>query len=310
MPETSNRASLPASHTARPSQPITAAPPSMIVEAELACPLLSARIVRFDIPAPTEAMIREDHAYHINMCLTPRPLNARASYPHHWGPHRFERMGDIFMVPPGEELYIKGESGRQASLLCNIHPEAISSVIGADLVWTDRKLAATIAISNARIRALLFRMAEEARHPGLAAPRMLEFLGGEIAIEIARFCQGVDERPITGGLAGWRLRLIDERLAESPVAPTLAELAHLCNLSVRQLTRGFKVSRQCSIGDYMDQRRMEAAKRMLVAGESVKTIAFAMGFASPSSFTFAFRRAVGASPSTFRQRQTRVLRQD
>ncbi len=52
---------------------------------------------------------------------------------------------------------------------------------------------------------------------------------------------------------------------------------------------------------------MDAAKRLLVEGESVKTIAFAMGFASPSSFTFAFRRAVGASPTTFRQRQARVL---
>jgi AraC family transcriptional regulator len=52
---------------------------------------------------------------------------------------------------------------------------------------------------------------------------------------------------------------------------------------------------------------METAKRLLVDGDSVKTIAFAMGFSSPSSFTFAFRRAVGISPSVFRQRQTRVL---
>lgn len=52
---------------------------------------------------------------------------------------------------------------------------------------------------------------------------------------------------------------------------------------------------------------MEAAKRMLMDGDSVKTVAFAMGFSSPSSFTFAFRRAVGASPSTFRQRQGRAL---
>jgi AraC family transcriptional regulator len=35
----------------------------------------------------------------------------------------------------------------------------------------------------------------------------------------------------------------------------------------------------------------------------VKAIAFAMGFASPSSFTFAFRRAVGISPTHFRTRQ-------
>ena len=52
---------------------------------------------------------------------------------------------------------------------------------------------------------------------------------------------------------------------------------------------------------------MESAKRMLAAGESVKAIAFVMGFATPSSFTFAFRRAVGTSPSQFRQRQLRAL---
>ncbi|MFA7586691.1 MAG: helix-turn-helix transcriptional regulator [Novosphingobium sp.] len=292
---------------ARPHQPLTALPPTMIVEAELACPLMSAQIVRFDIPAPTEAAILDPEFYQINMCLTPRPLNARASYRQRWGPHRFDRLGDIFLLPPGEEIYIKGGSGKQASLLCQIRPEAISAIIGSDLHWTDQKLAATIDISSARIRALLFRITAEVRYPALAAERMLEFLGGALAIELARFCQEVDERPITGGLAGWRLRLIDERLSDTPQAPSLAELATLCNLSVRQLTRGFKVSRHCSIGDYIEQRRMENAKRMLMAGESVKTIAFAMGFSSPSSFTFAFRRAVGISPSQFRQRRTRVI---
>jgi AraC family transcriptional regulator len=151
-------------------------------------------------------------------------------------------------------------------------------------------------------------MAEEVGHPGFAADQLLDFLAGQLAIELARFCLEVNEAPVTGGLAGWRLRLIDERLAEDPTAPSLAELADLCSVSVRQLTRGFKVSRGCSLGDYIESRRMETAKRMLVAGETVKTIAFAMGFASPSSFTFAFRRAVGISPSQFRQRQTRGLR--
>jgi AraC family transcriptional regulator len=292
---------------AQPRNPITAVMPTMIVEEELAGRSLTAQIVRFDIPAPTEAAIVDPAHYQINMCLTPRPLNARACYRQRWGPHRFERLGDIFLVPPGEEIYIKGGSGRQASLLCYIEPEAISAIIGQDLAWTDQQLATTIDIQSARIRALLFRLTEEVRHPGFASEKMLEFIGGELAIELARFCLEVNERPVTGGLAGWRLRLIDERLSDDPAAPSLAELARLCNVSVRQLTRGFKVSRGCSIGDYVEQRRMEAAKRLLVTGESVKAIAFAMGFASPASFTFAFRRAVGISPSHFRQRQTRGI---
>ena len=282
-------------------------PPRMIVDAELSAATMTAQIVRFIIPAPTAAVLRDAAFYQLNMCLTPRPLNARGCYREHWGPHRFERLGDIFLLPPGEELLIKGGSGRQYSLLCQFRAETIDGLIGRQLAWDDQHLAATLDITSARVRALLFRMAEEVRHPGVAAERMLGFLTGELAIELGRFALEVAERPVTGGLAGWRLRLIDERLSENAAAPSLGELAALCNMSIRQLTRGFKVSRGCSIGDYVEQRRMEAAKRMLVAGESVKSIAFSMGFSSPSSFTFAFRRAVGTSPTHFRQRQTRGI---
>jgi len=244
--------------------------------------------------------------YHVNLCLTPRPLNARAGYVAHWGPHRFERLGDIFLVPPGEALHFRGDPGRQASLTCDLDPAPVAALLGHAPEWTDARLAATLDISSARIRALLFRLTEEVRHPGLAAETMLDLLAGELAIEIGRFAVEIHERPVTGGLASWRLRLIDERLSDTASAPGLAELATICNISVRQLTRGFRTSRGCSIGDYIEQRRMEAAKRLLMGGDSVKAVAFAMGFASPSSFTFAFRRAVGISPNHFRQRQSRV----
>lgn len=279
--------------------------PTMIVEAELIGQAISAQVVRFDIPSPTAATLEGGDCYHINMCLTPRPQGAQAGYPDRWGPHRFDRLGDIFMVPPGERLLVRGGSVRQSSLTCQLPAEAVHSLFGHPLSWSDQQLATTIDITNARIRALLFRLTEEVFHPGFAAQHMLELLGGALAIEIGRFCHEVNERPLTGGLSGWRLRLIDERLSDDSAAPTLGDLAKLCNLSIRQLTRGFRVSRGCSIGDYIEQRRMELAKRLLVRGESVKAIAFTMGFSSASSFTFAFRRSVGISPSQFRQRQVR-----
>lgn len=282
----------------------------IFVDASLGGTSLLAQIVRFHMPDPTGGVLHDPEAYQINFCLTPRPLNARGGYHRRWGPHRFDRLGDIFLVPPGEALSMRGEAGRQASLLCRLDRSAVSAIIGNDLQWTDQQLAGALDVASARIRALLYRITEEVHHPGVAAERMFECLSGELAIEIARLCLEITEQPISGGLAGWRLRLIDERLAETGGAPTLTELATLCNISVRQLTRGFKVSRGCSIGDYIERRRIEAAKRMLVAGESVKAIAFAMGFASPSSFTFAFRRAVGISPRQFRQRQTRGLAPD
>lgn len=280
---------------------------TITVDAEMTGANLSAQVVRFIIPEPTDTLVATEPHYQINMCLTPRPLNARACYRQRWGPNRFERLGDIFMVPPGEHLQFRGGSGRQLSIVCQINPALIAAVIGQELQWSDTQLAATLDITNARIRALLFRLTEEVRYPGFASDRMFEHMGSELGIELARFYLEKEEQPATGGLAGWRLRLIDERLSGNPAAPSLGELARHCNMSVRQLTRGFRVSRGCSIGDYVEQRRMETAKRLLVDGESVKTIAFTMGYSSPSSFTYAFRRTVGISPSQFRQRQTRGL---
>ncbi len=282
-------------------------PPSMKVEAELQSVSIQAQLVRFDIPAPAAAVLKNEDAYEINMCLTPRPLDAQAGYREKWGPHRLDRLGDIFLIPPGEALFIKGGKVQQLSLVCRLAPNAIHSLIGRELEWTETRLESTLDINSARIRALLFRLTEEVRHPGLASDKMLDFISGELAIEIGRYCLEQAERPVTGGLAGWRLRLIDERIAEDTLAPSLSELAQICKMSIRQLTRGFRVSRGCSIGDYLEQHRMEAAKRLLMQGESVKSIAFALGFASPSSFTYAFRRAVGISPSHFRQRQTGTI---
>jgi len=280
---------------------------TILLDAEIVGGDTVAQLVHFDIPTPSDSLVRQDDTYLLNMCLTPRPLNARACYVRRWGPHRFERLGDVFMIPPGEELHFRGESGRQASILCTLPRSAVEGIVGQPLTWDDARLALTLDIASARIRALLLRLSEELRHPGLAAERLVEFMGAQIAIELGRFSQEVAERPVTGGLAGWRLRLIDERLGDDGPPPTLEELAARCALSVRQLTRGYRASRGCSIGDHIEQRRMETAKRMLVAGDSVKTVAFALGFASPSSFTFAFRRVVGTSPSQFRQRQLHGL---
>ena len=276
---------------------------TITVDAEARTSLLDAQLVGFHMPEPAEAVLFDDTAYQLNMCLTPRPLYSRASYHAHWGPHRYEPLGEIFMIPPGEALHIRGGAGDQASLTCQLRRDALHDILGQDLEWTEQRLATALDITNARIRSLLFRLTEEVRHPGFAGEKMLEFLSGELAVELGRFCLETVEKPITGGLASWRLRLIDERLSDDLTAPTLQELASRCALSVRQLTRGFRVSRGCSLGDYIEQRRMETAKRMLMAGESVKTIAFQMGFASPSSFTFAFRRATGISPTHFRTRQ-------
>lgn len=281
--------------------------PTRIVDAEMSVSTMTVQIVRYFVPAPTAAVLCDDQFYQLDMCLTPRPIISRCCYRKHWGPLRFERLGDIFLVPPGEELVVKGGSVQQYSLLCQIDPDAIDGLIGEHLVWDERKLAAMLDITSAQVRALLLRIADEVRDPGIASARMLELLAGQLAIALGRFQMENSAPSAKGGLAGWRLRRIDERLNKGPLMPSLSELADICSISVRHLTRGFRTSRGCSIHEYVLRSGMETAKRMLVEGEKIDTIASELGFSSPSGFTFAFRRSVGISPREFRQRQTRGL---
>lgn len=279
----------------------------LIVEGKVSSSIITAQIVRFIIPEPTGAEYRDDESYLLNMCLTPRPNNARGCYRGRWGAHRFERLGDIVLMLPGEDLVLRGDSGQQGTLICSIKRDTLHGIIGHVLDWDDSRIPQTLDIQSARLRALLFRLTEEVRFPGFASEQMLDFMGGQIAIELARVCMVAEDYSDSGGLAGWRLRLIDERLAAHNAAPSLKELADLCKVSVRQLTRGFRKSRGSTLGEYIERYRMENAKRMLMTGESVKNTAYHLGYASASSFTFAFKRAIGVSPSQFRDRQARAF---
>jgi AraC family transcriptional regulator len=210
-------------------------------------------------------------------------------------------MGNMYLLPPGETIKARTDGGRaHASVLCHLGPEPMRAWFDGDLQWTDRRLEASLDIAAPDIRGLLMKLAQELRHPGFASEMLVELIAVQLAIELGRYFRQFDKIPVTGTLAPWRLRLIDERLQEVETVPTLEELAVLCKLSVRQLTRGFRRSRGCSIGDYVVNSRIDHAKRLLAGDQSVKAIGLSLGFASPSGFCFAFRRATGMTPGEFR----------
>jgi AraC family transcriptional regulator len=277
----------------------------MTVEAEIRVPVATAQIARFHMTGPADNLLCEEDTFWLDLCLTPRPQNARACYRDHWAAHRFERLGTLFVVPPGETMHARSDGGSpQTSILCHLRAEPMREWCDGELQWTCGRLKASLDIPDPHIRGLLVRIAEEMRRPGFASKVLIELMVAQVAIELGRYWAAIKEGPATGGLAAWRLRLIDERLRDVSEAPTLTELATLCNLSVRQLTRGFRASFNRSIGDHVAQCRLDNAKRMLATEQSIKAIAYSTGFASPSSFCVAFRRATGETPRQFRQRMT------
>lgn len=275
---------------------------SFQVEAELITGMATTRLVWFEMDGSPNHSVMWDN-YYLDLSLTPRPVNMRACFPNRWSPQRFASVGDMLLIPPGEPVHIRADTPfRQTSIICELDPVRVHDLIGFEIDWNDRRIEAGLDLASSSIRHLLRKLAEEAREPGIASNEFVDLVTKQLAIEIGRHMETVDEAPVTGGLAPWRLRIIDDRLKIGGEFPTLVDLAELCSLSVRQLTRGFKKSRGCTIGDYVTQMRLESAKRRLSAGESIKLISHELGYTSPSSFSYAFRRSVGLTPRQFLNR--------
>lgn len=249
-----------------------------------------------------QAIISSDHAL-LDLCVTPRPANMRGAFAESWGSHRFEPLGDIMLIPPGHPLDLRWDgNGEHYSIRCELRGKLARHRFCNQMDWTEARLLASLDISSHPVRLLLRRLAEEARSPRRDTRLLVGSIATQLTVELCRYLECVTDDMAHGGLAAWRLRLIDERLKNEIVPPTLIELAQLCSVSVRQLTRGFLKSRGCTLGQYVHQNRIDAVKRLLATEESIKSVADAVGFSSTSSLAQAFRRATGLTPRSYQRR--------
>ena len=77
------------------------------------------------------------------------------------------------------------------------------------------------------------------------------------------------------------------------------ELAKLCGISTRQLQRHFRFRFRCSPQSWLNYRRLLAAEGLLRSGDSVKKVAFDLGFKQPSHFCRQFKTRNKMTPSQF-----------
>lgn len=238
----------------------------------------------------------------LQLSLLPSTRTERARFPEHWQPHHFEPIGELFLLPAGEPVHTRSECRAQVTVACAFEPEAVRAWLEEDFEWTDLRLKGSLDLTSPAIRDLLLRLRNELRSPGLASKTLVELMAGQIAVELGRHFRLLGECRPAGGLATWRLRAIEERLAEVCAPPSLQELAQLVGLSVRQLARGFRASHGRSIGAHVAAIRAEQAKQLLASAACVKSVADALGFSSTANFTAAFRRVTGETPRAYQAR--------
>ncbi|HGM5492737.1 TPA: helix-turn-helix transcriptional regulator [Serratia fonticola] len=97
-----------------------------------------------------------------------------------------------------------------------------------------------------------------------------------------------------------RLLRIAQAIVEYPEDPrTPQEWAVWAGLSSRTLRRLFRAEVQLSFAQWRRQVRLNHAQERLLRGETVMSVAEALGYTSPSNFIAMFRRCRGDSPAHY-----------
>jgi AraC family transcriptional regulator len=149
------------------------------------------------------------------------------------------------------------------------------------------------------------KLRSQVENPGPMHRQYAEALGVVLTHELVRINgDPALRKPVNrGGLAGWQQKrvatYIEEHVADDIPLATLAELARL---SPYHFSRSFKRSFGIPPHKYHANRRIERAKQLLANRElSVTAIALRIGFSDTTTFSAAFHRLTGQTPSHYRR---------
>lgn len=123
-----------------------------------------------------------------------------------------------------------------------------------------------------------------------------------------RYAVGPDGRTGTRPRLNAHHRALIARYLDAELSSeiTLDSLAELCEMRVPPFVAAFTTAFGHTPYQYVLNRRIEAARRLLATSDqSIAAIGAAVGFSTPSHFASTFRQRVGVTPSEYRAESTR-----
>lgn len=242
----------------------------------------------------------------LNMALSTRPTHTRMARIRDNGEDLPRDLGRVMIMVPGQRYRLSAPSGAFRSIRCVLRRNWLEALVGGRIDWNTWLREAVPISPGVEIEGLLMRIHRELRQELLGQALAIEAYAQALGVELARRlqqCRPGQPAQAKGGLAPWRLKLIRDRIHAPAPAPRVAELAALCGLTERQLRRAFKAETGQSIGRFVDEATIERAQGLLTGSDRlIGSIAAELGFASSASFSHAFRRIAGVSPSNIRRR--------
>jgi len=247
----------------------------------------------------------DDHCMVLNLG-TPFFINV------HPGKRRFEgqmRSGEVAIIPAGAMWTCRSAGSESPTmLLLYLRPLFVRSAARAlNFMHNEIGLTPQIGFRDKHICHVAMSLLHELNEANVVGRLYADSLATGLAIQLVRrFSSLKDVHVGHGGMAPHKLRkaiaLIDHHLSdEEEGRVALRAVASYVRMSYFHFSRAFKQSMGMTATNYIAERRIERAKKMLEETElPISEIALRSGFSSQSHFTTAFRRLAGATPKAFR----------
>jgi len=211
----------------------------------------------------------------------------------------------LTFVPAGHEYHDEWQEPRVLTRVLYLYFDPAKMPTHHETKVVPAALAARLFFEDATLSETALKLKRLIERAGVNRSPYLEALGIVLAHELVRLNAAPPriEVPMRGGLAAWQQRVIttyiEGHLAEQI---SLTTLAGLVSLSPYHFCRAFRQSFGTPPHRYHGSHRIERARTLLVeSASSVTEIGLTVGFRETSSFTTAFRKATGQTPTAYRR---------
>ena len=243
------------------------------------------------------------NSHRLILTLSPLPLHRTACLTADDNPVNFFEVGDIVFMPAHMPLHGLGSGGSQRVIELRVEHGAVANLLRQFEKWDQASLQKCLDIRSPALRRGMLELVRELQQPHrLASSLVIEGLATAAFVHAARFLTERGSREVAP-LPTWMLERIKQRIGQADEPPpSVTELAGLCGLSRRHLSRQFRVTSGDTIQDYLASAKYERARDLLARTDlPIKAIAHRLGFSSPASFTSSFVRVAGIAPGKFRE---------